>query len=514
MKNRTTLLLCTALLLNAACTEEKSAPGPTGIVLSAAEITLAPGAAESLRITVAPADASVADSDFTLTDAATGEAAQHVALEVAATGDKGVFDATLRDNRTSRKYNESLKISCAGVSSAPLSVRSKPYMPVVRVTTQTAQGSITKDTWVPGTIEIDGGNGFEDLAPMATQVKGRGNSTWGWKKKPYALKLDKKTGVLGMPKHKRWCLIANYMDRTHLRNRIAYYIGSHSKLAYTTRNQFVELYFNDAYQGMYLLTEQIKVDENRVNITEMGPADNSGEALTGGYLLEMDTNYDEDRKFRSASTDIPVNIKFPDSEDLTSEQFAYIRDYVNAADAAVLNNRNPFDYLDRESLIDFWIVFELMANHEVLHPKSIYFHKERGGKLVAGPVWDFDYETLVGHTRTQWINYNLSYIYNEFPWYENNWWNLLLKKDPSFKAALKARWTEWYPFLKTVPEFIAGERRAIAEAVARDNGRWPSIEGTDNPNRDESLTFDAAVDLLEQVYRTRLEWMNGQISQW
>ena len=502
-------------------TTAPEAPALTGITLSAQEIVLDAGKVERLRIAVTPADADVQPADLQLVDAETGQPSRFVSTECTAREEKGTFEMAIRDNRLGSKYKKTLQVRCAatGIVSEPLIVMSTPYMPIVRVHTDTPQNAITKDTWVPGTISIDGGNAFDDLPEMVTEVKGRGNSTWGWNKKPYALKLDKKQEVLGMPKHKRWCLIANYMDRTHMRNRVAYYIGQHSKLAYTVRNRYAELYFNDQYYGFYLLTEQIKVDKNRVDIPELEAADNAGDALTGGYLLEFDNNYDEVRKFRTTGTDIPVNIKSPDAEEMTDEQFAYIRKYVNDADAAVAALRKggstaePFKYIDRESMIDFWICFEVMANHEILHPKSIYFHKDRGVKLVAGPIWDFDYQTLIEGTKTQWIDYDLAYQYNEFPWYENNWWNILLMYDASFRADVKKRWQEWYPFLKTVPDFMEQERKAIATAVAHDNQRW-TISGTGNPNGDEWLSFEMAVARLKSVYSTRLEWMNSQIAKW
>ena len=102
---------------------------------------------------------------------------------------------------------------------------------------------------------------------IATKIKGRGNYTWKWDKKPYALKFDKKTEVLGMPAHKRWILLANWRDRTLLRNDAAFWLSRHSGLPYTVRGQFVELEFNGEHRGNYYLCEQIKIDENRVNIT-------------------------------------------------------------------------------------------------------------------------------------------------------------------------------------------------------------------------------------------------------
>ena len=129
-----------------------------------------------------------------------------------------------------------------------------------------------------------------------------------------------------MPKHKRWCLIANYMDRTLMRNRVAHYVASHTSLQWTPRTRFAEVWFNGEYLGNYLVVEQIKIDENRLNIDELTTDDNEGDALTGGYLLEMDSYFDEMNKFRSSYSDMPVNIKSPD-ESITAAQFRYIRTY-------------------------------------------------------------------------------------------------------------------------------------------------------------------------------------------
>ena len=501
---------------------EEEEPKNPKLTLSVSEAVFERGSTTVVEVTAT--DLAVAAPELTL-ETEEGYAPAYVYISNRDNLSDEVVRLTLRDKRTSdtgQAYNESVYVvhTPSGCKSEePILLRSKGYMPIVRVTTEVPQSSINKNTWVKGTIEIDGGGDLPDLEKMVTEVKGRGNSTWGWEKKPYALKLDSKQEVLGMPKHKRWCLIANYMDRTLLRNRVAYYISDHTKLAYTTRNHYAELYFNDAYYGLFLLTEQIKEDKNRVNITEMKSSD-TGANATGGYLLEFDTNYDEDRRFRSIYTQIPVNLKYPDAEDISSEQWSYIQSYVNDVDKAVYSlstgSGSPtavWELLDRQSMIDFWIVFEVMANHEILHPKSIYFHKDRGGKLIAGPVWDFDYETLVQHTQTQWINYNLSYVYNEFNWYERNWWNILLKHDLSFRADVKARWNELYPFLETVPEFMESERKIITEAEKRNRQRWPSIN-TGGPNRDESLSFDAAVDRLKSVYTTRLKWINSQIANW
>lgn len=526
MKHLFRLLVAAVLALPTACGNDPAdpetplTPVEQGFSLSATEVELAPGATATVDITVTPSDLRLDADRFTLTTAE-GGVPEHVCLQsIEPNLVSNSFRLTLRDLRSAStvggKYVEKLQIGYPDIETPQLlTARNVPYLPIVYVTTPTEQSSITKETWVSGTIEIDGGGRFDDLPQVTVGVKGRGNSTWYWEKKPYALKFDKKQPVLGMPKHKRWCLIANYMDRTHLRNRVAYHLGANSRLAYTTRNEYAELYFNGRYQGLYLLTEQIKVDENRVAVAE--PTDGND---TAGYLIEMDTNYDEDVRFRSATTNIPVNLKFPDAEDISAAQLDYIRQYVNRTDEAVAaaaqgkTGTDPFELLDREAMIDFWLVFEIMANHEILHPKSIYFHKDRNGKLTAGPVWDFDYATLTPRTQTQWINYGLSYQYNEFAWYEKTWWNQLLTADATLRADVRKRWQEWYPFLQSVPQFMEREAEAIAGAEARNLQVWPRINGTGNPNGDESLPFRDAVKQLEQTYTTRIQWMNDRISRW
>ena len=165
-------------------------------------------------------------------------------------------------------------------------------------------------------------------------------------------------------------------------------------------------------------------------------------------------------------------------------------------------------------MIDYWIIFELMSNHEMLHPKSVYFHKDGNGKLIAGPIWDFDFETLVEHRRTGWINFGSEDSpLNWMPWARRNWWNVLLRHDATLRADVRNRWEQWYPFLRSVPEFIRQQRASIAAAVSRDNRRWPVIQ-TGNENGDLALTFDQAAERIESVYRERLEWLDREISAW
>jgi len=463
----------------------------------------------NLTLTVAPVEYVPMLNEFVLLDAGTDKIVTDITLKFTGENDKdaGKYGVQLVYRGAAEqtfKRSVELRYADTQMRTAPLELLNPPHMPAVYI--ETSGPVLDKETWIDATVRIDGGGYFDDLATTSFQIRGRGNSTWAWDKKPYAMKFPAKTEVLGMPKHKRWCLIANFMDRTHMRNRIAYHLGANSRLAYTTRNQYAELYMNGKYEGLYQLTEQIKDGKDRVDISD-----------EAGFLLEFDTNYDEDVRFRSTASNIPVNVKFPDPEDLTTERLDALKAYIDQLDKAVQDQKNggttdPLTWVDQTSMIDFWIIFELMANHEMLHPKSVYFHKEGDGKLIAGPIWDFDYETLPIHRKTGWINYGDN-LYASAPWRGNNWWVVLLKYNPSFRAAVKARWKDWYPFLQTVPDFIRAEQKYISPAVARDNKRWPTITA-DRINGDTDLTFDQAVARIIDVYQTRLRWIDAQITAW
>lgn len=512
-----TILFVVPFVLAVACSDSKTEPcscDDPEIIVNTSSLELGRSETGGISFSVTPWNSSCSVSRLELQTASGEELPSDYKITEFTYAENGNYVVYITDANAEKEYNDELRIlaevSGKQLISGAFSVkrcRTGSSLPVIRVTA-TAPVEDT-DTWIPGTMEIEGNGGFEDLPLMDITVKGRGNSTWGWEKKPYALKLSQKKEVLGMPKHKRWCLIANYMDKTLLRNRVAHYIGANTGLKWTPRTQFAEVYFNDEYIGNYLIVEQIKVDGNRVNIDEMAPQDISGDALTGGYLLELDTYFDEVNKFRSEFSEMPVNIKSPE-EEITTEQFEYIRNYFNEAEALLFskNFRDPEkgyqSMFDINSFIDFWIVNEVAGNKEVTHPKSFYIHKPRQGKLTAGPIWDFDYGTFTLDDAEHWmVNFEKASHY---------WWDRMFY-DAAFKRKARERWTVLYPFLKTVPDYIEAQRVYIRASAACNFNRWPEIK-TEQPNGDENLSFDAAVDRLKQSYITRINWLNSQISRW
>ena len=392
----------------------------------------------------------------------------------------------------------------------------KTGLPVVYVDTKNGWAVISKTTFVPGTIRIQGEGVYEGLEEVNCEIRGRGNTTWEWPKKPYLVKLEEKQKVFGMHKHKRWVLLANFMDRTLMRNLVSMKVASMTNLDWTPGCVPVELVLNGQHKGSYLLIEQVRVDNHRVNVTEMTKDDNAGEAVTGGYLLELDFHYDNEVQWGDPhggcvqwgrNGGIPFGVKYPDSDDITPQQLAYIKKYVSDTAEAIYGDdfadpeKGYAKYIDVDSFIDYWIVFEVMGNHELGNPGSVFMHKDRGGKLVAGPCWDFDWGVLSYNTSPQ---ARTGLVNGEAIWYAR------LFQDPAFKTKVKARFQELLPELKKIPDYMDECEKLLTESAKLNFAMWnpaddASMNGWQIINGDENMTFHNAIARLKSNYKERLQ---------
>lgn len=374
-------------------------------------------------------------------------------------------------------------------------------LPVVYINTKDAAPIVSKETWLEeSNIYITNAGKYNDKYEKSS-IRGRGNTTWNYPKKPYAIKLNKKKEVLGMPKHKRWVLLANYVDKTCIRNSVAFELARRMEgLDWTPRGQHVDVVLNGQFLGNYFLCEQIKVDENRVNITEMEATDVDEVAITGGYLMEIDKNFDEVNKFYSPIRNRPFMIKEPDEETLNPTQFAYISNHIaeveNALYGANSTTEEYLKYVDLDSFIDYWLVYELTGTGEPTHPKSVYMYKDRGDKIHAGPVWDFDYFTFQPYYNTMLINTNAV-------------WNDRIINDPATHPVIKQRWNARRDQFKTIAEEIDRQYESIIESAEYNATLWPLSL---NVNRDDALSIKDAVARMRNYYVTKFEYMDSFIN--
>jgi len=383
-------------------------------------------------------------------------------------------------------------------------------LPVVRVDTPGNKAITSKEVWMEGaSIRIENADGSVDCEGSMS-IRGRGNSTWNYVKKPYAIKLDSKASVLGMPKHKRWILLANWKDRTIMRNDAAFWLGKQTSLPYTVRGQFVELVLNGKHMGNYYLCEQIKIDKNRVNIKEMDPMETDPEKITGGFLMELDTYFDEINKFTSPKFNLPYMFKQPDETELSPEAKNYFINYITELetllkDEARVKNHEYEEYMDVDSAIEYMLVEELTNNTDFYNtwpsdgPHSCYLYKDRGGKLFHGPLWDFDYHGFVPNLSYMWAGAKKTLYYPA------------LYKDPKFKNRMLEIWNDEKTKFEGLTDYIDKTAEYIRLSEEINHEMWPIT--TNFENGDESMTFNDAVERIKKGFKEKLKWMDQHINE-
>ena len=289
----------------------------------------------------------------------------------------------------------------------------------------------SKDYYLEGTLAVNGRGGYEDYTGK-TEVKGRGNSTWGYPKKPYRLKLNKKAEICGLGKAKNYVLLANHLDPTLMLNSVAFKIGRLLELPFTNHAIPVDVVLNGIYKGSYLLTEQIEVKENRVDLDE-----------NNSVMWELDSYWDDEPKFKSTAFNLPVMVKDPD---LTTEQFEYWKKDFNAFTTQFakepLEGNSYVDMIDIESVAKFLITFNLVHNMEINHPKSVFLHKEGNGKYVMGPIWDFDWAYDYEGTSNHFGRYNTPLFSSSMNGVGTAFFQRFLQ-DSRVKAIYKRTWQDF-----------------------------------------------------------------------
>lgn len=289
-------------------------------------------------------------------------------------------------------------------------------IPVVIMNTVNAEEPYDKEHNIPSYVRIIDTDNSYVIDTATTRL--RGNASLNFAKKPYRIKFESKQRPLDAPaKAKKWTLISNYGDKTLMRNLLAFHISEVIGMPYTPYGRSVDVILNGEYKGCYQLCDQIEVNKNRVNIDEMETSDISGEALTGGYLWEIDAYADQEVSWFNSNHNIPVTIKSPDEEDITPEQSKYVADFFNKMEETVyatyFDNK---DYgwrsiLDAETFLKHFLIGELSGNTDTYW--SVYQYKKRGeDKAYTGPVWDFDiafdndYRTYPLNNKSEFVCFN------------------------------------------------------------------------------------------------------------
>lgn len=337
-----------------------------------------------------------------------------------------------------------------------------------------------------------------DVTEINGQIKGRGNSTWAKPKKPYRLKFDKKVEIFGGAKDKSWVLLANYTDKTSIRNATAFYMGSISNLDYTPRFHFVEVMLNGRYNGTYQLGDKLKISKNRVNVGDDGILMEIDVRASG----ELDTRY-----FKVAHIIQPISIKDPDVE-YDDDIFTYAKNFLTAADEALFSdnfideNEGWQKYIDIDSFVDWYLINEIAKNNDACFFSSCYMNLKRGGKLKMGPLWDFD--IAFGN-----VNYNGTYDTEGF-WIKDVEWFDRLFQDPVFVAKIKERFDYFYNHQSEILNEINENASYLMYSVEENNNKWGTLYNYTWPNYDIWGSYQNEVQSLKRWIVNRFEWLKNE----
>ncbi len=382
-------------------------------------------------------------------------------------------------------------------------------MPIMVINTNDGGEIKSKTEYVDGTISLYGCRDKYRLDNMPLQIRGRGNNSWTYPKKSYKMKLSEKTNLFGLAdgKEKVWVILANQCDQSLQRNQVSFEYGRYMDgIDWEPASTSVEVYLNGEYVGVYLLAEDIKVSNDRVDIEE-----DKIDELDTGYLLEL-SNYSTGDVINAAGRAYMIHSDLSEDRNTSRKQKSFISDYVNDAyEALSSGDRAAFEELvDLDSFIDSYLTEEIVKNLDSQWD-SFYLYKDAGKKLFFGPVWDFD--LALG-------NANEGEEYTDQIFVGNgsgsgggfNTWFAVAMLQEWFRQEIQDRWNAMYEDLCVMPEYILEEGKTGLRSYERNFERW-QIFGTVQNRETEFITslknYTEHYEYLASWLTQRLEWLNG-----
>ena len=389
-------------------------------------------------------------------------------------------------------------------------------LPILELYTDSGLDITSKEVYVPGKISIHNAPEGFNFENVTMEIRGRGNYTWGGAKKPYRIKLSEKMNLLGQGngKAKSWVLLANHCDQSLLRNQtVMQFARKLTGIVWEPSTSSVEVFLNGKYIGVYVLTEQVQINKNRINLSEDITTEEidflihrSGYAYNAGQIA---FTYDGQ----------PYEIVSDLSEDQTlyEKQYNYIQKRIAKCwDAVKEGNKDTvLSMIDINSVIDTLIVHEFFKNLDTGHD-NFYMFASVDSKLYFGPVWDFD--QCAGNANEGVENYEGLRGSNT-----NQWYNNFLKLD-WFKELFLARWDELFDDeIQSVPAMIRNAAQSGYNSYCRNFERWQILGYTDSQgnkqlgakiNREMDhirifQTFDEHYEYFAQWMENRIVWLNN-----
>ena len=347
------------------------------------------------------------------------------------------------------------------------------------------------------------------------EMRGRGNATWNNNKKPYRIRFRENTSLFERAAYRNWILLAEYRDPTFLTTPVAFHLGRNvfDHQPYTNTYQYVHLFFNGRYDGVYCLTEHRQASPDGVGVpgrVGIDPKD--------GWMVEMSI-YSEPPEFRTRNYNLPILIKTNnaptgDPNDNNNPYYNFIKNDWNELCDLMVSSRFPDngyrELVDLDCFVDYIIINEIVANtDDLINTNSVFVYKDKGGKISLGPVWDFEISFgwdwnihnhiyFVQGTSTQFIPKHA--FFKRF--YE----------DPVFLVKIKEHWNNKYDKIVAVADFIKELGEKLRPAIMQDSERWAIPSGGYAYN-----TYDTnhtrLTDRMIEWWKSRIPWLNLEYNQ-
>ncbi|RMF09445.1 MAG: spore coat protein CotH [Candidatus Neomarinimicrobiota bacterium] len=390
---------------------------------------------------------------------------------------------------------------------------------------------------IPDTVRIAAHMGIIDNGPGSRNhltdpfngydgriaIELRGSSSLWYPKKQYRFETQDSFGdnlnvpLLGLPPENDWVFYGPYVDQSLIRNVLAYQL-SRAIGRYASRTRYCELVINGDYRGLYVLLETVKRDAHRVDIAALGEADTTGTALTGGYILKIDRFAGESLGYWESDHQVIYQYHYPKPDRILPAQTAYIQSFMEQFETA-MSGSNPGDsatgypvYIDVDSFVDHFLLNELAKNVDAYRLSAFLYKKrdDHGGKLYAGPIWDFNLSFgKAWFPDDEWVYDQWQVNYNDThpadPYQVPFWW-IVLSQEPDFRQRVEARWQELRTStfrLDSLLDRIDVLVAETAEARVRNFQRWP--------NPDYPHTYEEEILQLKGWLAHRVLWIDGHL---
>lgn len=439
----------------------------------------------------------------------------------------GQFKAIIEDSRKATSYNDIIALVLntkdangddVQISSSAIGINASSFsevnygLPIIVVNTPNAKPIESKDIYVENSLMTLFDENHHFLSQGEMKIKGRGNSTWKFKKKPYKMKFSDKVSLFEGEKDKEWILLANYLDYTKMRTGLTYWTAkSFGAFDYVPNFNYVDLILNDSYNGTYQVGDQLKIAKGRV--------------LNGkdGFLLEVDVRAVEEAAngeaviFYAPGINNPFNIKDLKVGDVdevveNDENYKYVKDYVvNAANVLYSDNwldpNNGYGkYIDKESFVDWYLISEISKNCDAIFYSSCYMTlgMSEDSKLQMGPLWDYDIAYGLAKSNTSVVNSTDGFYIKNAGWYPR------LFEDAEFVQMVKERFEVYYQKLPEIIAYIDKTASYLEASVVANDNIWFRLSTIKQDYEEIARRYDGQVEFLKNWITERMVWLKAE----